>query len=271
MQAQSRGIIVTAAFALAVLSSACSRPEPKPALTPVHAASGRSDYASPPRPVAASRAPGGETVLSGFGGPDSLIRLASPDGSAIGATAGHDGAWALATPASDQPRLYSLSQDIGGRPLRSAGYIAALPAPGPAGSVLRPGTGAQSLAQTTRPLAITAVDFDGTGATVVSGRSAPQAAVRVMIDGVEAGEDRADGHGAFTAAVSQALRPGPHVIVATVGQDRTEARFDALLIHSIPTPPYQVSRDATGWRIDWTTPGGGVQTTMLFDVEEPAQ
>ena len=271
MRTQARGIIVTAAFALAVLSSACSRPEPKPALTPAHASPGRTDYASPPRPVAASRAPGGETVLSGFGGSDALIRLASPDGSAIGATAGHDGAWALATPASDQPRLYSLSQDLDGRPLRAAGYIAALPAPGPAAAVLRPGTGAQSLAPSTTPLAITAIDFDGTGAAVVSGRSAPQAAVRVMIDGVEAGDDRADGKGAFTAAVSRALRPGPHVVVAAVGPDRAEARFDALLVHAIATPPFQATRAETGWRIDWTTPGGGVQTTMLFDVEGPAQ
>ena len=270
MQAQLRSIIVTAASALAVLSSACSRPEPRPAPTPVHAPAG-SDYASPPRPVAASRAPGGEIVLSGYGGPDAVIRLASPDGTAIGATTGRDGAWALATPVSDQPRLYSLSQDVNGRPLRAAGYIAALPAPGPAAGILHAGAGAQVLAAPTRSLTITAVDFDGAGAAVVSGRSAPQAAVRVTIDGVEAGEDRADGAGAFTAAVSQTLRPGPHVIVATVGPERAEARFDALLIHTIPTPPFQASRVASGWRIDWTTPGGGVQTTLLFDIEGPAQ
>jgi hypothetical protein len=43
---------------------------------------------------------------------------------------------------------------------------------------------------------------------------------------------------------------------------------------STPAPlggsPFRASRAAAGWRVDWLTPGGGEQTTLIFDVAEPA-
>jgi hypothetical protein len=33
----------------------------------------------------------------------------------------------------------------------------------------------------------------------------------------------------------------------------------------IATPPFDAERLDGAWRIDWMTPGGGVQSTVLFD------
>ena len=35
--------------------------------------------------------------------------------------------------------------------------------------------------------------------------------------------------------------------------------------------PFRAGHVAAGWRIDWLTPGGGEQTTLVFDASEPAR
>ncbi len=270
MRALLKGIMAVTVTGAVALSAACSRPAPKPASPPPSSLPAQSDYLSPPEPTAAARSPGGDLVLSGAARPDALIRLASPDGSAIGVAAAHDGTWTLTVPSGGQPRMYSLSEDASGRLLRAPGYITALPRPAPAAVMVRPGAGATPLAKSARPLSIATIDFDSGGAVVASGLATPRTTVRTRLDGADAGEDRADDHGVYTVALSSSVRPGPHTIEAFAGSNRAEAAFDVSPSHAIVRPPFAATPGQSGWRIDWMTPGGGVQTTLIFQSTEAA-
>jgi hypothetical protein len=46
---------------------------------------------------------------------------------------------------------------------------------------------------------------------------------------------------------------------------RASASFDAPRTTSLAGAYYRASRIEGAWRIDWATPGGGVQSTILFD------
>ena len=259
---QAAGALVAAAVVLA----ACGRPAPGPAVA--QAASPRSDYLASPEPRSATPTAGG-VMLAGVGQPDAMIRLASPDGSAIGAAAGHDGAWTLTAPGGDTIRLYSLSEDLGGRLLRARGYIALTPLPGPAAATLRPGSAVEPLGAPGGGLRIAAVDFDRSGAAVASGSARPQASVRLALDGADAGDDRADAAGRYTVTLAEALKPGRHVLTATSpGNAAVNAAFDAAPAAPITRPPFSAARQDGAWRLDWMTPGGGVQTTVMFDPPE---
>ena len=65
-----------------------------------------------------------------------------------------------------------------------------------------------------------------------------------------------------------AVRLGRHV-EATDTDHRVQA--SATLSPALPLAhgPFRAARSATGWRIDWLTPGGGVQTTLLIQTAEP--
>ena len=257
------GALVVAALLLA----ACSRPAPGPAAS-AEAPSPQSDYLASPEPRSATATAGG-VMLAGVGQPDATIRLASPDGSAIGAAAGHDGAWSLTAPGGDTIRLYSLSEDLGGRLLRARGYVALVPQPGPAAATLHPGTAVEPLGPRPAGLRIAAVDFDRSGAAVASGSARPLTSVRITLDGAEAGEDRTDAAGRYAVTLAETLRPGRHVLAATSpGSPAASAAFDAAPAAPIARPPFTAARQDGAWRLDWMTPGGGVQTTVMFDPEE---
>ena len=263
-------IIAATVTAMALLAGGCSRPAPKATSARPSALPAQSDYASPPQPTTASRGRDGEVNLTGVSRPDALIRLASPDGTATGVAATHNGVWTLTTSVGDQPRLFSLAEDMNGRPLRAAGYIATLPASAPAAAMLRPGMGAQVLGGAPGPLSIAAIDFDGGGAAVVSGKATPGATVRLTLDGAEAGEDRADAGGIFSVSASPALRPGPHLLEAITTHARSSQAFEAARARTLAKPPFTAAHTPVGWRIDWMTPGGGIQTTILFESSEAA-
>ncbi len=132
--------------------------------------------------------------------------------------------------------------------------------------MLRPGTAAVPL-RPSRRLEIASVDFDGAGAAVVGGSAKPGDAVRLELDGAEAGEDRADTRGAFSVSLPEALKPGAHALAAVTPSGRSEVSFDASPAAPLAQPPFAAARAGdAAWRIDWMTPGGGVQTTLLFDV-----
>ena len=67
------------------------------------------------------------------------------------------------------------------------------------------------------------------------------------------------------------LRPGAHVIEAASGNERASAAFEASYSRTLAKPPFTASRASAGWRIDWMTPGGGIQTTILFASGETAK
>ena len=252
-------VLLAAAAVLAL--GACERREPpaKPTgLAP-------TDYAPPPELTEATRDPSGALEIGGTGLPQARIRLASPSGAATGSTVAADGRWSATLPSSGEVRLLSLSQDIDGRVIRARGYVAVLPPPGATAAVLRPGAGARPATFGARTPAIGSVEFDGMGAGVVSGRARPGEQVRVFLDGQEAGEAQADPKGWFDVSLSEPLEPTGHSVIVSTPDGRAAQAFDATRAEPIATPPFAASRKTGAWRIDWMAPGGGVQTTLLFD------
>ena len=210
------------------------------------------------------RQDGAGVLLSGTAVPGAAVRLASPDGSAITGVANRHGAWRLTAPASASPRLYSLSETVDARLVRAIGYIAVLPAPGPAAAMLRPAAAAV-LPPADLQRGITAIDYDASGAAVASGRTVAGETIRLLLDGKEAGEDRSDASGVFSAALSQTLTPAAHVLSVASERLHASAAFPAPRTARVAAPPYDSARMDGAWRLDWMTPGGGVQSTVLFD------
>jgi hypothetical protein len=78
---------------------------------------------------------------------------------------------------------------------------------------------------------------------------------------------RTDGQGRFSVLDLSArtpFGPGAHVV-------RIEARSGAVQGRVLVSPPtglgdavFHTAREGGGWRIDWRTPGGGVQTLLTF-------
>ncbi len=116
-----------------------------------------------------------------------------------------------------------------------------------------------------RNLAALALDYDNKFAATVSGFAAPGETVSLRVDGVERGQAAADQAGRFVVALSQPLTAGAHdfELVGPSGDVRFSAEIGA------PTPPagapYAAQRQAAAWRVDWITPGGGEQTTLILD------
>ena len=256
------------ALAACALATACGRAAPQPgpaaarAPSPAPAAAPLTGYLAPPELIQADRK-GDGVLLSGTATPGANLRLASPNGAVITIQADARGMWRLAAPVGRAPRLYSLSEQVDGRLVRATGYIVALPAPGPAAAMLHPAASA-TLTPDDPSHGLTAVDFDASGQAMASGRAAGGESIRLLLDGKEAGEDRADAAGMFSAALSQSLKPGAHVLVLAERPAYSET-FTAARITQIATPPFASVRLQGAWRIDWPTPGGGVQSTVLFD------
>ncbi len=249
-------------LAACAAAGACSGP------APAHGSAGKAPpaptaYVAPPA-VTDARRTGASVLLSGTASAGAAIRLASPDGSALTGMADRKGAWRLTAPAGATPRLYSLSELSAGRLVRAIGYVAVLPAPGPAAAMLRPAASALVPGRAgARGLA--SVDYDASGAAVASGRSAPGETVRLALDGQEAGADRADAAGGFSASLAHPLAPGQHVLSVSARRFAASAAFAATRSSQVATPPFDAQRLDGAWRIDWMAPGGGVQSTVLFD------
>ena len=243
----------------------------RPADTPAPPSPEESGYLRPPLPLTAQRAPGGGVMLSGRSGPQVRVRLSSPPPNSVayGATARDDGEWSITTPASPDVGLFGVAEELVGRDVQGEGYVAVLPVPGPAGVLLRAGGGATVLVNplVTR-VRIAAVDYDGSGAAVVSGLARPGAPVRLFVDGAAAGEARVNDRGRFSISLTSSLKPGDHEVRVDCADQSVTAKFTLDHPRTISGLPYHGERTPVGWRIDWLTPGGGEQTTLIFDAAE---
>ncbi|HEY9235618.1 MAG TPA: hypothetical protein VIP08_11355, partial [Phenylobacterium sp.] len=91
------------------------------------------------------------------------------------------------------------------------------------------------------------------------------AALSVHIDGRKFGEGRAGQDGRYALALTQQpLTPGRHQI--DVFGDATE---NPVMIDATPAPalsqgPFRAASVDAGLRVDWMTPGGGAQSTILL-------
>ena len=263
-----RGLALAAALTLA----ACARPTPADRAADVATPppSDTSGYLVPPLVLDAQRGVDGSVVVSGRSGPQVRVRLSTPPPAsmAYGATAGEGGGWSIATPASTGVQLYGVAEELVGRDVQGEGYVATLPGPGPAGVLLRAGGGAAVLIKSGGALKIAAVDYDSSGSALVSGLARSGASARLTIDGAAAGEARVNDHGRFSISLTGGLQPGDHQAVVQAGDQSFSVKFTVAHPGPITGLPYRGQRTPAGWRIDWLTPGGGAQTTQIFDAAE---
>lgn len=223
-------------------------------------------YLAPPKVLAIRPAKSG-VALAGSAAPGARVRLGSPTGEAFFAVADATGRWSIVAPGAADVRLYGLSMSVGKRSVQSEGYLAVTPE-GRAAQ-LRAAGGTYVLAPASRRPVILALDFDRDGAAMISGVGTPQAEIGLRIDRTAYGGADIDRQGRYSFALSRPLAPGVHAfeISAEGGEDLLTATIQR------PTPldrPFVASRQDGAWRIDWMTPGGGVQTTLLFDPDGPA-
>ena len=266
MQAAKSSLV---AAALATLC-ACSQPANNATNAADEAgASSEAQYQAAPDLTGANPARDGRVELLGRAAPGAAVRLSSPGAAAQFATADSAGQWRLTIPASGQPRLFGLSMSAGGRVVQAMGYL--FVAPG-AIARLRVGGGAEALSRGPRSLAALALDYDNKGAATVSGFAQPGEAVGLRADGVERGQATADQNGRFVLSLSQPLTVGPHDFELT--SPSGGVRFSAQIGATTPPPagaPFAAQREGGAWRVDWITPGGGEQTTLVFDTAGAAQ
>ncbi len=252
------------AAAIALASLAACAPQarsPEPPSTP--------GFASAPALVAALRLPGGGVRLQGSGPADATVRLLSPDGRSLGVAADAQGGWSVDLPPADAPGMWALSAEVAGRTVRAEGALAVLPPPAAAVALLaRAGAPAVSPAAGGGGVRVAAVDFDGGGGLAVSGAATPGAVLKLMLDGQPAGVGRADAQGRFgLLGVGAPPRPGPHRVQVASADAVTEVAVDTAPGPGLDASPFRTARAAGGWRLDWSPPGGGVQSLFVPDAQ----
>ncbi len=259
-------------IALALTLGACGRSAPwaPAAVSSVAQSPDAGDdggYRPPPRLTKAVRLPDGQVALSGLGLAGAAVRLASPNGPAQEAQVDGSGEWTV-TVGARAPAIYGLSQQADGRRDQAQGYQLVLPGAGLVAAELRSGSAVRTLPPSPLgPLRLDAVDIDGSGAAVVSGWAAPGQAVHVMIDGAPVDEGAANAAGRFLLALPKPLAPGAHAVRVASQSGAAQARLEV----TPPAPfsgPLHAAPFGSGWRVDWMTPAGGVQTTYLFSSNE---
>lgn len=216
-------------------------------------------YLEPPA-ISQVSAADGRVQVSGRATPRAKVRLATPNGEEVLTRADAAGAWRIILPASAGPSLHGLSSSRGERTVQAEGYV--LISPAGQGWLLRAGSGAVRLGAGAGP-GVTSVDFDRQGAAVISGRAAPRGGVSAWVDGRRVAEGRADETGQVTLPLTEPLGPGAHDVKLFGENLDSRLRFDAGAAAPLTTGPFRIQASPGGLRVDWMTPGGGVQSTIL--------
>ncbi|MGZ3364592.1 MAG: hypothetical protein ACXWKY_07755 [Caulobacteraceae bacterium] len=265
MTMNARAVVLASAVALALPLGACSPSGGFPARQAQAGADAPDPgYRAAPQVAAVTKAGDGAVSLSGRALPSSQLRMVSLTGLDTGPIrADGSGVWTAQMGPVSEPALYVLTEEVGGQKVEAEGLIAVLPG-APTVALLRAGFGAEVVRNAGKePLKILAVDYDMAGCAVVSGAVRSASPVRVMVDGQAAVEGAAGLDGRFSLSLPKPLPPGRHVLQVMTPQ----ATVQAVIVATPPAPskdaPYQARQDTFGWRIDWVTPGGGAQTTLL--------
>ena len=258
-------VLASAALALLLSLGAC---KPSGSFPPRQAQAGGDavdpGYRAAPQVSGVVKAADGAVTLSGRALPSSQVQMISLKGVNAGPIqADGSGAWTAQLGPVSEPALYTLTEKAGGQTVEAEGLIAVLPA-APTAALLRAGFGAMVVQEAgAAPLKILAVDYDMAGATVVSGRAPASSPVRVMVDDQPPVEGAAGSDGRFSLILPKPLLSGRHRLQAQTPKALTGVDIAI----APPAPPkggsYQAQAASFGWRIDWITPGGGAQTTLL--------
>lgn len=223
-------------------------------------------YLAPPKVLTAARE-GGGLVLSGSAVAGASVRLGAPTGEAVSVEADAGGLWRASLPAAPAPRLFGLSMTREGRTVQAEGYV--LTTPEGAVALLRAGGGSEPLAGPSDAPRILAVDYDQEGGAMISGVGRPGAGFGLRIDRATQGAGKVDAQGRFQLSLAQPLSTGVHAIQVAGEGGEHMVRVEVSPHPVLTAGPLHAERIADGWRADWMTPGGGVQTTVLFDPGAP--
>lgn len=246
---------------LVLALAACSRPGARQAQAGADAPD--PGYRAAPEVDGVRKAADGTVSLSGRALPSSQVRMVSPAGARFETRADGSGVWTTPLGPVSEPALYRLAQEAGGQRVEAEGLIAVLPG-APTVAVLRAGSGAEvAPAACAAAVKILAVDYDVAGGAVVSGCAKAAAPVRVLVDGQAAIEGAAGPDSRFSLPLPKPLPPGRHRIQALTSQASAETEAAVTPPTQPKDGPYEAQALDSGWRIDWITPGGGVQTTLL--------
>ncbi|WP_374569981.1 hypothetical protein [Phenylobacterium sp.] len=234
-----------------------SSPPPAPAASRAPAAP--SGYLAPPS-LTASQVSGARVFLSGRAAPAAHVRLASPDGDAMFTDADAKGLWRLSVSQTPAPQLFGLSMTVDGRQVQAQGYV--LVTPKGRAALLRAGAGAVTLDRGGAPR-ITALDFDAEGGAVVSGLAPSDTPITVSVDDRQMGEGRSDAAGRFSIVLSQPLSAGQHRLQISGESWDASANYNVTPAGPVAGAPYHGRVEGEDVRVDWITPGGGLQTTLV--------
>ena len=221
-------------------------------------------YVAPPMPDAVQVA-GDGLRLSGSAAPGARVRLATPKGEALNVTTDPQGRWTIALGAVPEPRIFGLSATSKGGQVQSEGYV--LVTPKGQAAVLRAGAGALRIDTGARP-GLRAIDFDQGGGLEVSVVAPPGATVILNLDGRQAAEGRADASGRYDASLPAAgsqtrMLPGAHQAQVFGDGFSDSVGFQVSAAPPLAQGPLRSQLTSAGLRVDWMTPGGGVQSTIL--------
>jgi hypothetical protein len=265
MTARATVLASAAALALVLGQAACNRSGPFPARqAQVSADAPDPGYRAAPQVGGVTKGADGGLTLSGRALPSSQVRMISSTGARVETRADGSGAWTAQLGPVSEPVLYRLEEEAGGQRVDAEGLVAVLPG-APMVAVLRAGSGAEVVRDAGKPpLKILAVDYDVSGAAVVSGLARAASPVRLLVDGQPSIEGSAGPDGRFSLTLPKPLAPGRRQLQALTPQGMSEAEVAITPPVSPRNAPFQAQAVSSGWRVDWITPGGGAQTTLLL-------
>ena len=250
-----------AAGLLALALAACGA-RPPLAAQGSDASAQDAGYMAAPRVDTVRASPGGGVVLSGAAPAGGKVRLATPAGEAMFAAADRQGRWAIPLPAAAEARIFGLSVTVGARAAQAEGYVLVTPA-GKA-AVLRAGASARRIDQTPAP-GLRAIDFDRGGGFLVSASVPPGATVILRVDGRQAPLARAGANGRYEASLGSPtpVRPGAHEVQVSGDGFNDQVEVRTTPAAPLAQGPLRSQFTPAGLQVDWMTPGGGVQSTIL--------
>jgi hypothetical protein len=242
-----------------VLMLAACGAKPPPAAESADATVG--DYLSPPQVDTVRAGPGGVT-LAGTAPVGGKVRLATPAGQATFSPVDARGRWAAALPPATEARIFGLSASVGARQTQAEGYL--LVTPSGQAAMLRAGASALRIDAALRP-GLRTIDFDRGGGLEIAAQVGPGATVILRLDGGQVAEGRADANGRYEVSLGSPIpiRPGRRQI-----EVRGDGFSDQVTAGISPAPPLaqgplRSQLTPAGLRVDWMTPGGGAQSTLL--------
>ncbi|MDQ0463852.1 hypothetical protein QO010_001623 [Caulobacter ginsengisoli] len=218
-------------------------------------------YLKPAGVLTAQAGRDGAFRIEGVALPGSRVQL-SPvgGGGVVSAVADAEGHWSLVAPPAAGVRLFLVQMTHGQRTVVGEGML--MLAPDGRSAELRPSSASKVLAPVTASPRIFSVDFDGGGGAVIGGVATAGSGMNIRVDHRASGNVTVDAQGRFVAAIGR-LSEGSHLIDVS-----GEAGQDQIVISASRAAPlaggqFRATRLDRAWRIDWMTPAGGLQSSIV--------